>query len=313
MRDGVLHPSDVVLVPSLQVTRGVVVDEFLRVVALDIVLRHLVGLLEPADDGLDSLAVQAVGLIHILINLTVFLHQFGVQAITDGCGVVGLAHLVVEGLHLAFFDTALVEVHRRIGDDVFLAAATHLVQLLVEDHGRQEGDEVIHCLALVEREQAGVATLHQVSEIGLADLGEELVLGIVMMDAVAEENTLSIDHEVLEVLAFTVALIGVQHSLDGLTDHQVVLEVLVGEDVATTLGRFAEIVDVTLLLQRQLVPFGDLVTHDPQVGELIHQILKFLFRLGLFDGFLLFRGATHQSGSHSNANHQFSHFLSVVK
>ena len=75
MRHRVLNPSDVVFVPSLQVASGVIVDEFLRVVALDVVLRHLVGFLEPANDSFDGFAIQAVGLIDILINLAVFFHQ----------------------------------------------------------------------------------------------------------------------------------------------------------------------------------------------------------------------------------------------
>ena len=308
VRDGVLHPSDVVFVPGLQVARGVIVDELLRVVALAVVLRHLVGLLQPTNDGLDGLAIQTVSLVNIFINLAIFFHQLGIQSIANGLGIVGLAHLVIEGLHITLTDVAFIEVHGRVDDDVVLAAAAHLVELLVEDHGRQEGNEVVDGLALVEWEQAGVATFNQVGEIGLADLGEELVLGIVVMDAVAEEHTLGIDHEVLEVGTLAVALIRVQHGLDGLADHQVVLEVLVGKDVATAFGRLTEIIDVALLLQRQLVPFRDLVTHDPQVGELVHQVLELFFGLGLFSGFLLFRGTPHQSGSHSNANHQFFHF-----
>ena len=303
VRNGVLHPCDVVFVPGLQVARGIIVDELLRVVALAIVLRHLVGLLQPADDGLDGLAVQAVGLVDVLIDLAVFLHQLGVQSIANRRFVVGLAHLVVEGFHITLTDIAFIEIHGRVDDDVVLAAATHLVEFLVEDDGRQEGDEVVDGLALVEREQVDIAALNQVSEIGLAYLGEELVLGIVVMDTVAEEHTLGIDHEVLEVGTLAVALIRVQHGLDGLADHQVILEVLVGKDVTTALGRLAEIIDVTLLLQRQLVPLRNLVTHDPQVGKLVHQILEFLFGLGLFGDFLLFRGAAHQCGSHSKANH----------
>ena len=127
MRKGILHPRDVVFVPSLQVTRGVIVDEFLRVAALAVVLRHLVGLPQPADDGLDGLAIQTVSLIHVFIKFAVLFHQFGVQSVTDRLVVVGLAHLVVEGFYFCLFEVALIEVHRRVGDDVVLAAAAHLV------------------------------------------------------------------------------------------------------------------------------------------------------------------------------------------
>ena len=70
-----------------------------------------------------------------------------------------------------------------------------------------------------------------------------------------------------------------------------------------------QIIDIALLLQRQLIPCRDLVTHDPQVGELVHQVLELLLGLGLLDGFVLLRCAAHKGGSHSNANHQFFHYL----
>ena len=124
------------------------------------------------------------------------------------------------------------------------------------------------------------------------------------MDAIAEEHALGIDHEVLEVLALAVALIRVQHGLDGLAYLQVVLEVLVGKDVTATFRGFAQIIDVAFLLQRQLIPIRNLIAHNPQVGELIHQVLEFLFlRSRLFQGLLLFRRTAYHGGSHSNTDH----------
>ena len=54
-----------------------------------------------------------------------------------------------------------------------------------------------------------------------------------MMDAVTKEDTLSIHYKILEIIAFTVSLIGIQHGLNGFADAEVVLKVLVGEDIAT--------------------------------------------------------------------------------
>ena len=57
MGEGILHPSDVVFVPSLQVARGVIVDKFLSIIALTFVLSHLHGLFQPADDGFDGIPI----------------------------------------------------------------------------------------------------------------------------------------------------------------------------------------------------------------------------------------------------------------
>ena len=124
-------------------------------------------------------------------------------------------------------------------DDVLLAGAAHLVEFLVEDDGRQEGDELVDGLPFVQGKLGGVAAFNQFGEVILADLREELVLSIVMMDAVAEEDAFGVHHEVLEIIAVAVALIGVEHRLDGLTDAEVVLEVLVEQDVASAAGSLA--------------------------------------------------------------------------
>ena len=132
------------------------------------------------------------------------------------------------------------------------------------------------------------------------------------MDAVAEKHTFGVDQEILEISTFAAALIRIQHGLNGLTNHQVILEVLVEKDVATTFGRLAKIIKVTLLLQRQLVPFRHLITHDPQICELVHQILEFHFGLGRFGDFFLFWGTIHHIGSHSNANHKLFFNLTIL-
>ena len=128
------------------------------------------------------------------------------------------------------------------------------------------------------------------------------------MDAIAEKHTFGVNHEVLEIGTFAITLIGIQHGLDGLADAEVVLEVLVGENVATAFGSFAQIIEVSFLLHGKLIPVRDLVAHDAQVGELIYQEGKFL---GLFVLCWLFRGTACESGCQSNTDHQFFHYFNI--
>ena len=68
MRGIVLHPSDVIGVPSLEVASLIIFDKFLSIITLGIVFGHLVGLFEPTDDGFDGLAIKSVGTVHLFIN-----------------------------------------------------------------------------------------------------------------------------------------------------------------------------------------------------------------------------------------------------
>ena len=143
--------------------------------------------------------------------------------------------------------------------------------------------------------------LDQFSEISIRNLREELVLSIVVMDTVTEENAFGIDHEILEIGTFTVALVGINHSLNGLADAEVVLEVLFGQDVAAAFGSFTQVIEISLLLNSELIPVRDLVAHDAQVGELVHKELEFF--LGLFNDLGFFGTATNQRGGQSDCNH----------
>ena len=102
------------------------------------------------------------------------------------------------------------------------------------------------------------------------------------MDAVAEEYAFCINYKVLILSAFLIAIVRIQNSLEGLADCEVVLEILVGEDVAAAFGSFAKIIDVFFLLQRQIFPIRDLITHHFQVGELVDEILELFILSFLF-------------------------------
>ena len=155
--------------------------------------------------------------------------------------LISLGIIIVLGI---FF----IEIDSRVFDNVFFAATTHLIKLLVKDDRGEESDEFIDGFAFVQGKKSSVATFHQVGKIGFGDFGEEFVLGIMVMDAITEEHPFGIDQEILVVGTFTVALIGIQHRLNGFADAEVVLEVLVEEDVATATGSLAEVIDIGLLL-----------------------------------------------------------------
>ena len=79
MRNGILHPEDVVFIPSLQVARLIVFNKLLGIGTLIVVFSYFVSFFKPTDDSLDSLTVKAISLIHILVDGAVSIfHQLGV-------------------------------------------------------------------------------------------------------------------------------------------------------------------------------------------------------------------------------------------
>ena len=79
------------------------------------------------------------------------------------------------------------------------------------------------------------AILEQRFEVVARAGGEEFVLGIVMMDAVAEEHPLGIFGEKGEILAFAVSAVILKYVLDCVAELEVVPAVLVPDDVAAVL------------------------------------------------------------------------------
>ena len=92
--------------------------------------------------------------------------------------------------------------------------------------------------------------------------------------AVAEEHSLGVYREVLEILAFPVAVIVLEYVLEGVAYGEVRLAVLVPEDVTPVFRRLAEMVDVFLLLKGQAVPVGNPVAHYLEIGEFVDQVLE---------------------------------------
>ena len=122
---------------------------------------------------------------------------------------------------------------------------------------------------------------HKIMEILLRTLREELVLGIVMVDTVAEEHSLGICLELSPILTCTVALIVLEDILEGLANVKVVLAVLHPDDVAAVFCSLRKMVYIFLLLKSQRVPSRHLISHYLEVGKLVHEILELAF-LGSF-------------------------------
>ena len=57
-----------------------------------------------------------------------------------------------------------------------------------------------------------------------------------------------------------------------MTHSEVVFAVLVPEDVTSVFGCFGEMIGVLLLLESQVFPTGNLVSHDFEVGKLVDGI-----------------------------------------
>ena len=76
-----------------------------------------------------------------------------------------------------------------------------------------------------------------------------LVVGIVVVDAVAEEDPLGIDQEVVPFLTPAGAGIFLEDVLKDVADLQIILEILVPGNVAARLCRFTQMIDIFLLLK----------------------------------------------------------------
>ena len=187
-------------------------------------------------------------------------------------------------------DARAVEVHGALHHDVFIArgrAALRVDGRVVDDvqqllGGQREsfGSGPVYVGAR-KRLDVGVGlggsgrvrlpfirhVCQKAGKILAAALREELVFGIVMMDAVAEEDALGIHHEGVPVRTFTRTGVIGKDILYRVADREIEAAVLVPGDVPAQLGGFGEMVDVFLLLQAQVLPARDLIAHDAQVRD----------------------------------------------
>ena len=221
------HPADVVLVPHTQVARPVVFNEFVDVFLLQVVLGEGACSFQVTDDHLEGRAVDTAHLPDLFHDLAVFLHHFAVEAIADGVRIGRVFHLRIEIVDFFCVDV-IIEIHGRCLHQVFLRALILQcgVQVRIEDH------------ILEENHALGFRTygLHQALQIRFRAAGDDFVVGIVMMDAVAEEHAFGIGQEVLPFLAPAFSFIVLEDVLEDVADFQIVFEILVPGDVAARLG-----------------------------------------------------------------------------
>ena len=286
------HPADVVLVPHAQVARLVVFDELVDVFLLQVVLSVDAGCFQMTDDHLEGRAVDTAHLPGLLHDLAVFLHDLAVEAIADGVRVGRVFHLRIEVVDF-FGVNVIIKVHGRSLYEVFLRALIlqRGVQVRIEDH-------------ILEEDYAlGLRThgLHQALQIGFGAAGDDLVVGIVVMDAVAEKHAFGVDQEVLPLLALAFAFVVLEDVLEDMADFQIVFEILVPGNVAARLGSFRKVIDVGFLLEAQFVPARHLVAQYLDVSKFVDGILE----LGITG--LRSAGCQHQAQS-GRDDHGFDEF-----
>ena len=102
------------------------------------------------------------------------------------------------------------------------------------------------------------------------------------MDAVAKEHTFRINDKVLVISGVPITLIGVKDSLNSFTNSEIIFKILVRNDITATFRSLTQIIEVFLLLKREILPFWNLITHYFQVSELINEVFKLArLRVGL--------------------------------
>ena len=260
--EGILHPFNIEGIPGAEIAGAVIFHQQAEGPGLDLILGDSLGFLQLLADLLDGRSIDAADLPGQLHNLALFLDNLGIEAIRNGMRVLRLHNPGIIALHLGAGD-AVVEIDGRELDNV----AGSLGRTPLRIDGGVVDDVQQALIRLPDR-------LHQRGEIFASAFREELILGIVVMNAVGEEQPFGIIGEPEEFLAFPVALIPHENRLYGMADGQIILAVLVPENVAAILRRFGKMVGILLLLQRQFLPSGHGKPHHPQIGELVNQILE---------------------------------------
>ena len=151
------------------------------------------------------------------------------------------------------------------------------------------GHSLGHNLGVEHHGQYPLGNLHSVfpasgHEPLLGELRQELVLAVVMVNAVAEPHALHVTLKLIELLdpfGFGLLAFDFVQLLARTTDTQVIPSVLVEQDIASPQCRLAQAVQQRLLLQTQTVKLRHVIAEDLKVIEFIHVVLESLFVLFL--------------------------------
>ena len=95
-----------------------------------------------------------------------------------------------------------------------------------------------------------------------------------VVNAVAEEHPFCIGLELSEFSAVAVAFVVFQNILQCVAYRQVPFAVLVPDNVPSIFRRFAQMVDVFFLSEREFFPSRDFISHNLEVCKFIYKIVK---------------------------------------
>ena len=257
---GVLDPVDVVQAPLLQIARFVIRHQIAQGRGLLFILGIFASLHEPSDDLFDALSVETIQFVDILhhFSLLVFL-QTAVQAILHRTAVVAVGNALEVRFGLFCGDVRGVEIDRRTLHQSLGSVLLDLLGL----HSGVEDDRpqlVAHFMARGRE---------QMVEVRFPKIRQVLRVGVVVVDAVGEPNALEVDLECHPSLHGAIAFVIEVDVLQQPTDAEVVAVVLVVHDVPATQPCHVQAVDQGLLTLGELLPPGDLVPDNLQVGELL--------------------------------------------
>ena len=265
VRKRILHPMDVVAVELAQIARFIIGNEmrdsrFLRL------FRHFRSLFEPVDDAFDGRRVHPAYAPDALGDRPVGLfHQLRVEPVGDRLGIAGIGHVGIELLGFGLRNP-LVVVAARCGDHIH---AGGLIEPLGADLRIEDGRADFAAQRIQLAEPLLGNGLDDVEQIALGEFGHELVVRIVMMDAVGEPDLFQVLFERFPLGAFAVARIVLVDRFERAAHGQIVLAILVVEDVAAALRGLGQIVDELLLVERKLGEARDLVTDHLDVVEAV--------------------------------------------
>ena len=267
VRNSVLHPADVVAVELFQIARLVVADER-RDIGLLRLFGHGLRLFEPVDDPLDGRRIHAAQLPDTLADASrVILRQLRVQSVGDRLGVarIGGGHVGVERLGLGLAHVVVV-VARRGEQQVVAGLLVELrrIERRIEDRPADLAAQGVQGAELLLGDG-----LDRVEQVAFGEFGHELVVRIVVVDAVGEPYLLEIFLQRLPLGRRAVALIVLVNRLQRAAHGEVHRAVLVEKNVAAAFGSLGEVIDQLLLFERQGVETGNFVTDDLDVVETV--------------------------------------------
>ena len=269
--ESVLYPFYIVFVPELQVPCTVIFDKCRDVLPLQVALGHHCRLLQFGHYLLKGSGIDSPDPVDILPDHSVStFHHLAVQPVGHRVRVRRVRHVMVVFLNLCT-GHIVIEVHGGQGDDIPVGVVGLPLRIDVRI--------IYHRQQLVGL--ADSCSLHQGTEIFLRTVREELVLSIVVMDAVAEEHPFSIYSKILEIFAVPVPVIIFENILKSLPYPEIVPAVLVPDDIPAVFCGFAQMVDILLLLKSQVLPAGNPVTHYLDIRKFVYKVLEIFSLLRL--------------------------------